>query len=248
MYTGGICNINSITAGTSIPGKGISILMNNVTLANNKGTVTPVVELYIPQKNDASNPTNTVTAIINNSVIWGTGTNTVKDDSGWAEYRHSLVKGLTVDGAGASTGYTGADNNIAPGGFSESLFTGFSGGNYTLAGTPPELVNNSNGNGLYPFDGSGVGGLLDGAWLNLSGSYINATIFTDLVKGAVYGSPSYYDKDATAALGDRLHTTTPGSTAGDIYSVNVSDTPPSAAGADQNRVKGAYIDVGAYEQ
>jgi hypothetical protein len=69
--------------------------------------------------------------------------------------------------------------------------------------------------------------------------------FTDLVQGAVYDT-GYINNDATAALGDRLHTTTLGA-AGNIYGLNVTNTPPSTGGI-RNRVLDGVIDIGAYEK
>jgi hypothetical protein len=237
--TGGIRIENGSPAGGA-NGTGISVLMNNVTLANNRGST--LEELFISPKNDSS-PTNAITAVINNSIIWGDGTAPIKDDSGRVVYHHSLVKGLTLDNSGASMGYTSANHNIAPAGYTDgSLFTNYSGGGYTLGVAGAPLVNDSNSAGFYP---ATADSLLAGMGLDPWPSAANMLKGDLHVQDVVYDT-GYIDNDATAALGDRLHTTTLGA-AGDIYGVNVTNTPPSTSGI-RNRTQGSYIDIGAYEK
>jgi hypothetical protein len=231
---GGIyCGNWTANTGTK-PGQGIHIWMNNVTIAKN--TATSGAGMYL-----ANNlyDMNKITVKANNSIIWGDAavynggvTNIIHND---LQSRITLKNSLAW---AAGSLYDGGSNKTA------SSFTGtygpFAGANnYAIgsgAGTN-DLVDV--GNSDYPdsVDDLLPATALDG--LSRSGDF-NALITTHVI------IPGWLNKDVTAALGDRLHTTNPG-TVGDIYSVSVSDTPPSTASADKNR-KNRTIDVGAYEK
>jgi predicted outer membrane repeat protein len=230
---GGIYCGNWIANTGTNPGQGIHIWMNNVTIAKN--TATSGAGMYLA---DNLSGMNLITVKANNSIIWGGAaaynggvTNIIRND---LKSRITLKNSLAwADGSL----YDGGSNKTA------SSFTGtygpFAGAdNYAIGsgdGTN-DLVDV--GNSDYPdsVDDLLPATALDG--LSRSGDF-NTLITTHVI------NPGWLNKDVTAALGDRLHTTNPG-ILGEAYSVSVSDTPPSTAGADKNRAQGG-IDVGAYE-
>jgi hypothetical protein len=226
---GGIHNYNQIAA-TEL-GKGIKLVMNNVTIASNVTTAGPHSDNGGGGiNNSVANTKITVTG--NNCIIWN---NTAPNNTARANICTpdpsyiSLTRSLAQNGS-----YTGTN-------LSFSGSTPFANGGYTLDSGAAALIDA--GNNDYP---DSMDDFLGG---NISTGALDNTVryntFTGLITNHVI-TTVHINKDATAALGDRTHTTTVGTT-GDVYSVNVSDIPPSTGGADKSRKQGTAIDVGAYE-
>jgi hypothetical protein len=234
-YGGGIFNNNN----NASSGKGITVLMNNVTIAGNDSE----------SRGGISNPNNsTIKVTANNSIIWGNTSkltplspDNIYDLGGKIVYNHSLAQGLTLDGSGASTNYKSSDGNYAPDNFTNP-FTG--NGVYTLgtgasSGSPPVSLINGGNNSIYP---ASAADLLDGA-LDVPG-FFNQSTFSDLITEVVFSSGGI-GKDAAAAQGDLYHTVTVTGEIGLNMIVTVNDTNTGPAG--NTRIQDSVIDVGAYE-
>jgi hypothetical protein len=238
-------NLDVPALGDANIGKGINVLMNNVTIAGNTGG--GATGLYISGDSPTVTETtqNFITVRANNSIIWGDGT-TIFDTFGRATYRYSLARGLTLitppnEGSGASTNYTGpwsttGNRNHDPANWSSNPLAG----DYKLdSDNAGDLIDGGN----VPDYPATASDLLSGSNLT-TGTSINLTTFTGILDDAL----SALSYDATAAIGDHKHTTIPPATAGDIYDVKVTSTPVS--GTPTGRKKGTApnftIDVGAY--
>jgi hypothetical protein len=221
---GGIYNANTIPLGTATPGNGISISLNNVTITNNtanvgNGSSNGGGGIYIPEA--ASGNINKVTVTASNSIIWGNDAPNQSSD-GRDNIFNPTASRLTLNYSLAQNGYTytTGDSNKNPGSFSNTLFTDFSAGDYTLRTGTTGLINGGS-NTLYPNNMStGAGTLLDGALTGTAGT--RETDFKALIQAAVYTANGPITKDATAAVGN-------------------------APATGNNRIQGTAIDVGAYE-
>jgi predicted outer membrane repeat protein len=244
---GGIFNNNELAANTTTPGDGISILMNNVTIAGNAANASSAGTS--PDYNGgggiysvAANNSNKIKIEAINSIIWGNTAasanspraNIFNDDATRLILNNSLV---------ASGGYLCTNNNPVS---STNPFTG---------GTDPEtkytLGSGLAGTyGLYPasngedtFLGGGDGtGALSGSRYTIFKALITAAVYTVPADPNLFPKAKAITKDVTAALGDRNRTTIV-DTVGDLYSVRFGP-PPS--GQDKDRETDAAFDIGAY--
>jgi predicted outer membrane repeat protein len=227
---GGIYATNTLAAGTSIPGKGIQIVMNNVTIANNTANAASNANyggggIYIPTAN--AGDANKVTVTANNSVIWG---NTAPNNSGRANIFNPTTTRLTITSSAVEDGsYTGT---------SISVTTPFTTGYYPNTG----LVN-AGSNSSYPANADILLGNTSGNNGALQGEDVRYGIFKPLIEGAVFTS-GRINKDASAAQGDLRYKVT-----GHGENVNTVTVEPEAKTASTNqRIKSTTIDVGAYEK
>jgi hypothetical protein len=260
---GGISSQNAIS-GTNEGGKGISILLNSVTIAGNRVNSGSGggLALTVPINDGTSG--NKEQVVANNVIIWGnsdSNTGSVDHDNIYASstlpYRLRLNNSLVED-QGANLGamsqafnpknaaaFTGAYGPFAGGGSYAVVVNGTNAGSDAAA----RLINGGD-NALYPdeendfLDDGSMGGAFDGA-ASRKDNFINL-IFQALFDDSLTGFKSI-DRDAYNGLGDLAHTTTVG-TAGDVNSVTVTrNTTPTSPSAGL-RVKGGSIDVGAYEK
>jgi hypothetical protein len=196
---GGMYNANDIADSSDIsPGRGIIIQMNNVTIAKNTANNGAGGGIYIPTAN--TNGTNKVTITAGNSIIWG---NNAPSNTARANIANVTQSRLTLSYSLAQSGtYTDGGNNKAPGSFSNTLFTNFSAGDYTLSVGTTGLINGGRNN-LYP---TTADNLLGGA---LTGT-ARETDSKALIQAVVFGgSPRPINRDAAAAVGNASGTGNP---------------------------------------
>jgi hypothetical protein len=223
---GGIYNNSS--PGSGNPGKGISILLNNVTITNNTATAPFYSDytnggggIYIPLENDST--TNKVTVIANNSIIWD---NKAPNNSTPAADSRANIYNPTEDRlilnnclAPNPTTYGKYDDKNT----TEITSSPFTSGYYT----------NSTGlSSLYPTDmgtlignnpvGTNNGALEIDTSDNVSIQNTRYSVFTDMINREVFNSGAI-NRDAPPAAG----------------------TGTASAGAIR---KNGAIDVGAYEK
>jgi predicted outer membrane repeat protein len=243
---GGIYNENAVPVGTSTPGEGIIMLLNNVTIANNTAagirTTGDGGGIYIPAENDSTNPTNKITIRANNSIIWGNTAQTAaynniyNPTASWL----SLYTSLAQDGD-----YTDGDAltypNKTAGNFSNSLFTDFAGKDYTLNAGVSGLIDGG-ANNLYPADAdallAGSLGTTGTRYTNFKALISGGTVTlngTHTVEGAVFGGSRPIDRDAPPATG--TDTASHGARIKDGDGDSDGDGDPDA-----------IIDLGAYEK
>jgi hypothetical protein len=222
---GGMYCSNSVASATL--GKGINVLMNNVTITKNTATTTAAAGqgggIYLTTNNK-------VTVTVNNSIVWGN----TSDISGSSNIYKNANSSLTLDYSLAQDGYTYTvgSTNKNPANFS-GTYGPFAGAtDYTLPNGSTLI--NAGSNALYP---ANADDLIGGA---LTGTGTRETDFKTLIEGGtVNGEPIkgavFFDndndgeddgpatKDATAAVGN-------------------------AAPAGNSRFNNGTIDVGAFEK
>ncbi|MDR2158522.1 MAG: hypothetical protein LBP23_00470 [Treponema sp.] len=221
---GGIRVTNSTPAGSAQPGKGVDIVMNNVTIAKN--TAVSGSGVSIGEFNDS----NKITVKANNSIIWGTPVpydDTVTDDIivNASADRLTLKNSLAWSKNAGNSLYTGGGGNKTASSFAAPGFTGSWG---PFAGADNYAV----------VDGSGGGAsamLIDGGdddlYPHAAADLLPAEVLTGLSPrltdfGTLITNYVIIDRDAAAAE-------------------STDDEPPSGAGNPRFHVNA--IDVGAYE-
>jgi hypothetical protein len=187
---GAIYNLNPIASTSSTDsssggGKGIELVMNNVTIAGNTATTGQGGGIYIPAENkNASNKVvNRVEIIANNCIIWGNtapghpGGNNIYNPT---QSRLTLTRSLAEDGSynGTSISFSGSP---------------FAVGGYTLASGANALIDI--GNPDYP---DTEAKLIDGSF---SGDTSRENTFKTLIRNSLFSSPRWIEKDVTAAEG-----------------------------------------------
>jgi hypothetical protein len=238
---GGIYNNNPVTVTAS--GKGINILMNNVTIANNRACTGAGGGIHILA--ESSGNTNKITVSANNSIIWG---NAAPSNTATNNIYNPTTGRLTLSYSLAQNGtYANGGSNKTAGSFTDAYGPFAGNSNYAVgSGAGTGTLINGGGNSLYPLTADVLLGGNSSAGA-LAGTGDRDTVFRQLITTHVI-TPGYLTQsaaqDVTAAIGDRYHTTTVGA-AGDINTVTVTDTPPAAAV--NYRFRGV-IDVGAYER
>jgi hypothetical protein len=227
---------NSIVAS---PGKGIDILLNNVTITGNTANIRNNNAyggggIYTPAET-TSGATNPIQVIANNSVIWG---NNAPNNADRANIYNPTRSRLTLNYSLAPVTNTTYERYENPG----STTTAISSSPFmTVSGIPWYPINsytNTGSNALYPANADAlIGETLDPAPSSSADDQAamtaRKTLFKALIEGgtvngetitgAVFGgSPRPIDRDAAAAVGN-------------------------AAPAGNARIQGTAIDVGAYE-
>jgi hypothetical protein len=232
---GGIYNVAD--DGT-VNGKGLNLVMNNVTIAGNT-TAGSGGGICLGSTNAA----NKITVKANNSIVWdNTASNgNVYDSQNKITWHKSLVEGLTPGGA-----------NFAPASFPGGPFvSGYS----PVSGLVDQGDSASYPAGAYILLGNSSDTVNDGALQGIGG--VRHDDFKALITDAVFNSTAAEahlknnnNKDASAGQGDLLHTVQISGVADATVhnrvtvTTNASPTPAST----NPRIQGTAIDVGAYEQ
>jgi hypothetical protein len=250
---GGICFNNSNNNNTTIitpgdaAGYGIRARLTNVTIAGN--TATEGGGLWNSGDNSKGNH---IAVSVYNSIIWGNGTQNIRDISGRTTYHNSLVQGLRLeDSTGANTGYTNANANFDPT-TSPWNTTSPLDAAYKLDTHNAGSLVNSNNNPLadtyYNFlKGKSVLDILNAA-ISPSGTTLGN--LAPAPDSMVVSMVNRFSSDATAAQGDLTHTVTVNGAVGPSMTVTVTDTNTTAETNSRNGepADGNIIDVGAYEK